>query len=191
MSSSYTSAACALNNTSSLTGLPQDNEFFRLRERDNEEILRRVFVVANPEVYNHMRPQNTTLMHNNVSERLLKYPGIDRRSKNYWTEYLNGKKNTNGIPTNFNIGYSKQGENSMENDSKPYVSGINKNIINENSLKGLGRLNKHDATYVPELVGMEKVMNSMDMYQTYFTVSDNLDNARFFIGNPTRAVNNA
>lgn len=189
MSSSYTSVSCTVNqDNQSNNGLPGDNEFFVLRERDNAEILRRVFVVANPEVYNIGRPQNTQLVHkNDINGRLLKYPGIDRRSRNYWSQYLNQRKN-DGLPTNFDIGYTKEGENSNENDFMPHVAGINKNIINENSLKGLGRLNKLDATRRPELVGLEKVMGSMDMYDTYFSVSNNLDNARLFFGNSTRAA---
>ena len=40
MSSSYTSVACAVQQDSSnINGLPGDNEFFALRERDNAEIL--------------------------------------------------------------------------------------------------------------------------------------------------------
>ena len=189
MSSSYTSVACTVQQDSSNNGLPGDNEFFALRERDNAELLRRVFVVANPEVYNIGRPQNTQLIHeNNVNDRILKYPGIDRRSKNYWTQYLNQRKN-DGLPTNFDIGYSKEGKNSYDNDSMPHVAGTNKNIRNENSLRGLGRLNKLDATRRPELVGLETVMSSMDMYDKYFAVSNNLDNASLFIGNSTRAAN--
>lgn len=188
MSSSYTSVSCAVQQNTSNNGLPEDNEFFALRERDNAELLRRVFVVANPEVYNIGRPQNTQLVHkNDVNGRLLKYPGIDTRSRNYWSQYLNRRKN-DGLPTNFDIGYSKGSENSSDNDFMPHVAGINKNIRNENSLRGLGRLNKLDATRRPELVGLEKVMSSMDMYDTYFTVSNNLDNASMFIGNSTRAA---
>ena len=191
MSSSYTSVACAVQQDSSnINGLPGDNEFFALRERDNAEILRRVFVVANPEVYNIGRPQNTQLVHkNDINGRLLKYPGIDTRSRNYWSQYLN-RRNNDGLPTNFDIGYSKKVENSNENDFMPHVAGINKNVRNENSLKGLGRLNKLDATRRPELVGLEKVMGSMDMYDTYFSVSNNLDSAGLFFGNSTRAANN-
>ena len=189
MSSSYTSVSYTVQqNSPSNNGLPGDNEFFVLRERDNAEILRRVFVVANPEVYNIGRPQNTHLVHqNDINGRLLKYPGIDTRSRNYWSQYLNRRKN-DGIPTNFDISYSKEGENSNENDFMPHVAGINKNIRNENSLKGLGRLNKLDATRRPELVGLEKVMGSMDMYDTYFSVSNNLDSASLFFGNSTRAA---
>lgn len=188
MSSSYTSVSCAVQQDTSINALPEDNEFFALRERDNAELLRRVFVVANPEVYNIGRPQNTQLVHqNDVNGRILKYPGIDTRSRNYWTQYLNHRKN-DGLPTNFDIGYSKGIENSSDNDFMPHVAGINKNIRNENSLRGLGRLNKLDATRRPELVGLEKVMGSMDMYDTYFSVSNNLDNASLFIGNSTRAA---
>lgn len=181
------------NNSYTLTSnnaLPHDNEFFILREKDNAEILRRIFVVTHPEVYNHHPPQNTQLIHDNVSERLLKYSGIDQRSRNYWSEYLNGKNK--GLSTNPDKRHSNVSneKNSLQNDFKPYVAGVNKNIHNENSLRGLGRLNKYDTTHIPELVGLEKVMTSMDLYDKYFSVSNNLDNARFFIGNPTRAVNN-
>lgn len=189
MSSSYTTAACTVKNTVS-GELPGDNEFFVLRERDNTEILRRTFVVANPEVYNIGRPQNTQLVHDNTREHVLKYPGIDRRSRNYWNQYLS-RRNNDGLPSNYDIGYSKEGENSLDQNTMPHVAGTNKNVNNENSLRGLGRLNKHDATRIPELVGLETVMGSMDMYNNYFSVSNNLDSARFMFGNPTRAVNNA
>lgn len=190
MSSSYTTAACVFKSDAH-GALPNDNEFFVEREKNNAEILRRNFIIARPEVYNIQPPQNTSLLRENVPGRLMmKYDGIDRRRKNYWTQYLK-QRNNDGLPTNYDIAYSKKGENSLSYNELPHISGTNINVRNENSLRGLGRLNKLDATHRPELVGLEKVMGSMDMYQTYFTVSNNLDDSRFFFGNPTRAVNNA
>ena len=167
---------------------PNDNEFFVQRAMGNDEILRRNFIIARPEVYNIEPPQNTQLVRKNVRGRLMKYDGIDGRSKKYWTRYLNDK-NKDGLPLNYDIDYTQNGENSLSYDPMPHIAGTNINIKNENSLRGLGRLNKLDATRRPDLIGLENVMGTMDMYDTYFSVSNNLDNAPLFIGNPTRAIN--
>ena len=85
---------------------PNDNEFFVQRAMGNDEILRRNFIIARPEVYNIESPQNTQLVRKNVRGRLMKYDGIDGRSKKYWTRYLNAK-NKDGLPLNYDIDYTQ------------------------------------------------------------------------------------
>lgn len=183
--SSFSNAYQVLNNSN--YDVPGDNEFFKNREQDNMKLMMRNFIIARPEVYNMMPPENTQLNKNrNKNEHLLKYPGIDRRSKQYWTNYLK-KKNikTGGVPTNDSINYSDEQPNEQQNE-EPYIAGININIEDSNSLNRLGMLSKLDTIPKAEYIALN---NNLIMHEKYFTISDTMKNSDLMYRNMTRAVN--
>ena len=184
--SSFSNAYQVLNNSN--YDVPGDNEFFRNREQDNMKLMMRNFIVARPEVYNMMPPENTQL--NNIrkkNEHLLKYPGIDRRSKQYWTNYLKKKniKTEGGVPTNDSINYSTDQTNEQQNE-EPYITGININIEDSNALNRLGMLSKLDTIPKAEYLALN---NNLAMHEKYFTISDTMKNSDLMYRNMTRAVN--
>ena len=186
--SSFSNAYQVLNNSN--YNVPGDNEFFKNREQDNMKLMMRNFVIARPEVYNMMPPENTQLnKKRNKNEHLLKYPGIDRRSKQYWTNYLK-KKNIKGIPTNNSINYSQDSQDSQDSheqtNEEPYIAGININIEDSNSLNRLGMLSKLDIIPKAEYIALN---NNLLMHDKYFTISDTMKNSDLMYRNMTRAVN--
>ncbi len=190
---SYSNVGCLLqDSTKGAFGYANENEFFIKREQGNKQLFYRNFDIKRPEVYNIHRPQNTDLEECNRNEHILKYPGMDSRSKEFWNNFLSD--NSDGVPVNpydCVCEMPTENDNTVENNAMTHVSGTNINIDSENSLRRLGMLNNSDVNECINPLIMSQLRHRFEMQNNYFNLHDQFGNDKNMFNNMTKAVNNS